>query len=219
MAPSLLNTDPTPLEVITRGPKKDAECLWEVTTLETQRAGQPEPVALNVELRGWGWVVFRSGDSVLQQSLSTGQEDLMGTGRSARGVAEGRPQGGSRGSGGPARGVDHPFTSTRLTWHLLRDQPFQLAGLFRGFFCLHVSAHSFPSRSEAGPGPLRMQLKCMFGFKDSSACLVSRIQFESLWTDGKHSFWHIMPYIHTYIHTHTHTYTHTYVYDDKHFIQ
>lgn len=95
MAPSLLNTDPTPLEVITRGPTKDAECLWEVTTLEPQKAGQPEPVALNVELRGWGWVVFRPGDSVLQQGLSTGQEDLMGTGRSARGVAERRPQGGS----------------------------------------------------------------------------------------------------------------------------
>lgn len=51
VAPSMLN-DPTPLRSSPEAPQEMPECLCEVTTLEPQRAGWPEPVALNVEPRG-----------------------------------------------------------------------------------------------------------------------------------------------------------------------
>lgn len=51
VAPSMLD-DHTPLRSSPEALQKTPECLCEVTTLEPQRAGRPEPVVLKVELRG-----------------------------------------------------------------------------------------------------------------------------------------------------------------------
>lgn len=51
------------------------ECLCEVTTLEPQRAGWPEPVALNVERlsREWGGGLSDPGDSDFARGLLQGR--------------------------------------------------------------------------------------------------------------------------------------------------
>lgn len=72
MAPWTLDKDPTPLEVIIRGPTRDTEC--EATTLEIQRQDS-QSLALHEELRGREGC----GNALLQQNLSSGQEGLVET--------------------------------------------------------------------------------------------------------------------------------------------
>lgn len=161
MAPWTLDKDPTPLEVIISGPTRDTEC--EATTLEIQRQDS-QSLALHegAERQRGMWECTSPTELVLRERRPGGD------GFSSRGAPRGGQDIGSMVFQGPARGVEHSLTSTRLypttSSAPLPGHALSAGRSVPGLFCLFVSPHSFPSGSEVGSGYVRTRFKCTFGF-------------------------------------------------------
>lgn len=145
VAPSTLN-DPTPLRSSPEAPQEMPECLCEVTTLEPQRAGWPEPVALNVER-------LSSTEALLR--ARSPHRDRMLTQRGSQRVDKRVDPGGS----GVSKGRGAPFHFHLTHWELPMG-PFSCRP---GLLSSHLTPF-LPGVRQASEQHLRMQLKCMSGF-------------------------------------------------------
>lgn len=160
VAPSTLN-DPTPLRPSPEAPQEMPECLCEVTTLEPQRAGWPEPVALNVERlsREWGGgcLQIRGFNSPTEALLGARRphRDRMLTQRGSQRVDKRVDPGGS----GVSKGRGAPFHFHLTHWELPMG-PFSCRP---GLLSSHLTPF-LPGVRQASEQHLRMQLKCMSGF-------------------------------------------------------